>query len=229
MNIKEKTQGFSLQNKTALIVGCGGLGTNIAVHLAGAGMKKIYLCDFDTVNESNLNRQFLFTSDDIGRKKCEALKERLSAYSPDTEFEVLDKRIVKAEDLKTVADCDIVICGVDNAEGRKAIESFADCNNIPAVFGGIDGFYGTAYLYIPDKSPCLECAGAAYDKKAELNISSTAGIIGAIQANLAIKYLLTEDIGLSGKIFLFDGDLLETLPIVPQKNCKKCNAIEVIR
>ncbi len=229
MNIKEITQGFSVDDKTALIVGCGGLGTNIAVHLAGAGMKKIYLCDFDVVNESNLNRQFLYIKDDIGSKKCIVLKERLSRYSPDTEIIAVDKKIICGEDLSFADDCDIVICAVDNSEARKALEEFSDTADIPTVFAGIDGFYGTVYLHIPKKSPCPLCAGVYSDKKAETNVSTTAGIIGSMQGNLALKYILTKDISLSGKIFLFDGDLWETLPIIKQKSCIKCSNIEVLR
>lgn len=229
MDIKEITQGFSVKDKTVLIVGCGGLGTNIAVHLAGAGMKKIYLCDFDTVNESNLNRQFLYTKADIGKKKCEKLKERLSLYSPATDFIAVDKKICCGEDLSFAEDSDIVMCAVDNLKARKAIEEFSDSTKIPTVFAGIDGFYGTVYFYIPKKSPCPECAGIYTDKKAKTNISATAGIIGSMQGNLALKYLLTKDDSLSGKIYLFDGDLWETLPIIKQKNCSKCSLIEVIR
>lgn len=229
MDIKELTQGFSVKDKTALIVGCGGLGTNIAVHLAGAGMKKIYLCDFDAVNESNLNRQFLYTKDDIGSKKCERLRERLYNYSPDTEFISIDKEIVSGEDLSFANDCDIIISAVDNTKARKALEEFSDKLDIPVVFGGIDGFYGTVYLYIPKKSPCPKCAGIYTDITAKTNVSATAGIIGSMQGNISLKYLLTNDNSMSGKIYLFDGDLWETLPIIKQKDCSKCSSIEVIR
>ncbi len=229
MDIKEITQGFSVRDKTALIVGCGGLGTNIAVHLAGAGMKRIYLCDFDTVNESNLNRQFLYTNNDIGSKKCEKIKEILSLYAPDTDFIATDKKILCGEDLSFADDCDIIISAVDNIEARKALEEFSHKLDIPVVFGGIDGFYGTVYMYIPKKSPCPECAGIYTDVKAKTNVSAAAGVIGSMQSSIALKYLITNNISLSGKIYLFDGDLWETLPIIKQKDCSKCSLTEVIR
>ena len=75
---KEKTQGFSLKDKTAAVIGLGGLGTNVAVHLAGAGIGKLMLCDFDTVSESNLNRQFMYRAADVGKLKTDCLKNRLS-------------------------------------------------------------------------------------------------------------------------------------------------------
>ena len=75
---KELTQGFSITNKSCAIIGLGGLGTIVAVHLAGSGIGKMHLCDYDTVSKSNLNRQFLYTFKDIGKEKSEVLKERLS-------------------------------------------------------------------------------------------------------------------------------------------------------
>lgn len=72
---KAQTQGFSLKDKSALVVGCGGLGCNVAVHLAGAGIGELTLCDFDKVSSSNLNRQFMYTVEDIGNKKSQILKK----------------------------------------------------------------------------------------------------------------------------------------------------------
>lgn len=227
MSIKNVTQLFSIDKKTVCIVGCGALGTNAAVHLAGSGAKKLYLCDFDTVSLSNLNRQFLYTKADGGFFKCNILKERLSLFSPETEYTAVMKRIISAEDLSFAKGCDIVLCCVDNATGRSAVAEFARREKIPAVFGGVDGFYGTAYMYLPDKSPCPDCAGIINDISVKSSVSSSAGIIGAMQVNLALRYLLSADEGSAGKIFLFDGDLWDTLKIKSHSKCKKCNISEV--
>ncbi len=229
MNTKRETQGFTLLDKTVGIVGCGGLGTNVAVHLAGAGARKIYLCDFDEVNISNLNRQFFYTEKNIGKSKADVLKERLSAYAADTLFVSVKEKIEKADNLSFATDCDVLICCVDNAEGRRALTDFSTEKKIPTVFGGIDGFYGTAYIYLPSASPCPYCAGIINEVAAGSSVSSTAGIIGAMEANLAIKYLLGEGASLKGKLFVFDGDLWETLTVKANKNCKICNTPEVIK
>ena len=92
---KSDTQGFDISKKSAALIGCGGLGCNMAVHLAGAGLDTLYICDFDTVSETNLNRQFLYTADDIGRKKTDVMKERLSAYAPDCKIITADKKKIK--------------------------------------------------------------------------------------------------------------------------------------
>ncbi len=227
MSLKNITQLFSIDDKTVCIVGCGALGTNAAVHLTGAGVKKLYLCDFDTVSLSNLNRQFLFTKIDGGFFKCNILKERLSYYSTETEYVPIVKRIMSAEDLSFAKDCDIILCCVDNAVGRSAVADFSKKEKIPSVFGGVDGFYGTAYLYLPDITPCPNCAGIINDISVRSSVSSSAGIIGAMEVNLALRYLLTDDKGSAGKIFVFDGDLWDTLSIKPNSECKICNTPEV--
>ncbi len=227
MSLKNVTQLFSIDNKTVCIVGCGALGTNAAVHLAGAGVKKLYLCDFDTVSLSNLNRQFLFTKTDGGFFKCNILKERLSYYSRETEYVPIIKKVISEEKLSFAKECDIILCCVDNAVGRRAVAEFSKQEKIPSVFGSVDGFYGTAYLYLPDRSPCPDCAGIINDISVKSSVSSSAGIIGAMQVNLALRYLLSDDEGSAGKIFLFDGDLWDTLTIKSHAECKICNTPEV--
>lgn len=225
MSLKNATQLFCIDNKTVCIVGCGALGTNAAVHLSGAGVKKLYLCDFDTVGLSNLNRQFLFTKSDGGFLKSNVLKNRLSHYSNDSEYVPVTKKILSAEDLSFAKDCDIILCCVDNAAGRRAVADFSKKEKIPSVFGGVDGFYGTAYLYLPDKSPCPDCAGIINDISVRSSVSSSAGIIGAMEVNLALRYLLTKDEDSAGKIFVFDGNLWDTLKIKSNSECEICKAM----
>ena len=227
MSIKNVTQLFSIDNKKVCIIGCGALGTNAAVHLTGAGVRKLYLCDFDTVSLSNLNRQFLFTKTDGGFFKCNILKNRLSHYSTETEYVPIVKKIMSADDLEFARDCDIILCCVDNATGRKAIADFSAREKIPSVYGGVDGFYGTAYLYLPDKAPCPDCAGIINDISVRSSVSSSAGIIGSMEVNLALRYLLANDENAAGKIFVFDGNLWDTLTIKANSECKICNTPEV--
>ena len=86
MSLKAEIQGFDISKNSAVIIGCGGLGTNAAVHLAGAGIGRLLLVDYDTVEERNLNRQFFYTKKDTGREKCALLAKRLGAYAPETEI-----------------------------------------------------------------------------------------------------------------------------------------------
>lgn len=216
MKLKEKTQGFSLRDKSALILGCGGLGCNIAVHLAGAGIGKLMLCDFDRISESNLNRQFLYTKEDIGKSKVDCAKNRLELFSPECEISAWEGKILKAAELDFAKDCDIIFSAVDNDKARLILVEFAEKYDIPLVLGGIDGFYGMAYLYLPKKSGLPPIAGSSCE--ASFSVSSTAGIIGSAQAALGIRYLLTKDESIAGRLLVFDEAEFTTLKLSSPKN-----------
>ena len=189
LNEKEKRQGFSVRDKSVCIVGCGGLGCNVAVHLTGAGIGELILCDFDRIEKSNLNRQFLYTCEDIGKSKCLTMAERLSAYSKDTRILCFEKEVHGAEDLSFAEKCDIIILAVDNSAARKAAEEFCTEKKIPLVCGGNEG------------------NGSSHD------VSSTAGIIGALQAATALRYLLTGDNSLAGRLTVYDDNKFDTLEL----------------
>ncbi len=208
---KEQAQGFSLRDFTCAVIGVGGLGCNIAVHLAGAGVGQLILIDFDKVSVSNLNRQFLYTHEDIGKDKVFSAKERINCFSPDVNITALPIKIGKNNIPVELKSCDMIFLAVDNKKAREYISLFCEENKIPLMLGGIDGFYGKAYLYIPDITPTPKNAGMLDGKKAESNISAAAGIIGSIQASTGIQYLLTNDKHLGGKLTVFDKDTFNTL------------------
>lgn len=219
---KSETQGFDISGKSAAVIGCGGLGCNIAVHLAGAGIGRIYLCDFDSVSESNLNRQFFYGRGDIGKKKTEAAAGFIKNYAPETEVFSADKRISDKKDLDFAMDCDMIFLAADNNETRKTVQLFCKEKKIPLVNGGINSFSGTVYLYIPEKSPCLDCAGLTEKENRKIkSVSSTAGIIGALEAEIGIKYLLGDDEA-AGILHIYDRGEINKLKIKPQESCGLC-------
>ena len=206
-------QGFDISDKTAAVIGCGGLGCNVATHLACAGIGRLLLCDCDTVSESNLNRQFLYTAADIGKEKVFLAQERLFATAPQTAIEAFHRRIEAPEDLSFASDADIVFAALDNNAARQVLQAFCKKKNLPLVNGGVNGFFGTAYLYFPGKTPDLTAAGqlAAENKKTR-SVSSTVGVIGALEAHLGIRYLLG-DAEPAGKLYVFDDGAVTVLPI----------------
>ena len=206
-------QGFDVSDKTAAVIGCGGLGCNIATHLACAGIGRLLLCDHDTVSESNLNRQFLYTAAEVGKEKVFLAKERLNATAPGTEIIPFHQKINAAEDLAFAKDADIVFAALDNNAARRAAQDFCTIHRIPLVNGGVNGFFGTAYLYLPGKTPDLSASGMlAAENKKTLSVSSTVGVIGALEAHLGIRYLTghTEN---AGKLHIFDDGTVTVLPI----------------
>ncbi len=222
---KEKTQGFSLRKFTCGVAGVGGLGCNIAVHLAGMGVKELILCDFDKISETNLNRQFLYKKEDIGREKAIVSEERLKEYAPDVEIKSVNKKITEDFVPEDFTRCDIIFLAADNKRAREVLSDFCRENNIPLVMGGIDGFYGKAYLYIPDITPCPVCAGMLDGKRAATNLSPAAGIIGSFEASIGVQYLLTKDTSLGGKLTVYDEASFSSLSVKPKKNCKHCKNI----
>ena len=222
---KEKTQGFSLREFTCGIIGVGGLGCNIAVHLAGMGAKELILCDFDKISEGNLNRQFLYKKEDIGKEKTEVAGIRLREYAPDVTISAVNKKVTREHIPDDLRRCDIIFLAADNKKAREVLSCFCRDNKIPLVLGGIDGFYGKVYLYIPDFTPCPSCAGMLEGKKAEANISTTAGIVGSFEASIGVQYLLTKEKSLGGRLTVYDTDSFSALSVKPKKNCNYCKNI----
>lgn len=210
---KDAVQGFSLKDFTCTVTGLGGLGCNIAVHLAGAGVGRLILCDFDKVSESNLNRQFLYTKEDVGKSKADSAKSRLSLYAPEISIASFDIKIGKDPIPEIIKASDMIFLAVDNKKARENIASFCEKEGIPLMMGGIDGFYGKTYLYVPQISPTPKKAGMLEGKKAQSNISATAGVIGSLQAATGIQYLLTGDKSLGGVLTVFDKNEFSQLNI----------------
>lgn len=221
---KSKTNPYNFSDKTVAVIGAGGLGCNILVHLSGTLFKRIYICDGDKVSLANFNRQFLYTVDDENKSKAEIAAQKLKKYSPDTDFVSINKRIESASDLDFAKDCDIIILAVDNIKTRILVSHFCTDNNIPLVDGGINGHFGNAYLYIPGISACIECVHGENEYQKPVSISYTVGITAAAEVSLALRCLNGEGEQLCGKLYLFDINSLtsDTLVIKQLKNCY-CN------
>ncbi len=217
-----KTKAVDITQKSAAVIGCGGLGCNISVHLAGLGIGKLILSDFDTVSESNLNRQFLYKFEDIGKPKCGLAAQRLKAYAPECDIVTENVKIQSEADLSFAKNCDIIFLAVDNNPARGLVQNFCAKNNIPLVNGGINRFFGTAYLYVPEKTPCLACAGLIGNETKDLTpVTSTVGIIGALQVELGVKYLSGSS-SQAGILHIYDNGTIEQMKITPQKDCGIC-------
>ncbi|MBR2589486.1 MAG: ThiF family adenylyltransferase [Clostridia bacterium] len=212
-NDKQSVQGFDICTKSAAVIGCGGLGTNVAVHLAGSGIGKLLLWDFDEVESRNLNRQFMYTLEDEGKAKSLVLNNKIKQYAPDCRVESVCVKIENISQLFSAADFDIVILAVDNIACREIVSAFCEANGIPYINGSVNGFYGTAYLCIPGKTPSLEAAGGL--EKSEgitLSPSMSAGIIGALEAKLAVDYFLGKTDS-AGKLLCYDGNTIQELSL----------------
>lgn len=212
-NNKAEVQGFDISGCSAAVIGCGGLGTNVAVHLAGSGIGRLLLWDFDAVELRNLNRQFMYTAEDAGKAKSLVLKNRIHEYAPECQVESVCVKIESLAQLFSASEFDIVILAVDNIDCRKIVSDFCHAHNMAYINGSIQGFYGTAYLCIPGKTPSLEEAGGLVkNTQKPIAPSTSAGIIGTLEAKLAINYFLNKT-ECAGKLYCYDGETIDALAI----------------
>ncbi len=197
-----------LAQSSALIVGVGGLGSPIATLLCSSGFGRIGIVDFDVVSLSNLPRQTLYTTDDIGLSKVECALRRLSAMNPNVVIESYNMRLDSDSALEIFPKYDMIIDGCDNPATRHIIDHTTQQLGKPYIFGAISGFIGQVSIFNYGK------AGAYSDLFTPQNTSTlvppavmatTPAIIGAIEANEALKIALgLNDTTLTGKLLTFD-------------------------
>ena len=219
-----------------MVVGCGALGNEVLKNLALFGVGHLVLVDFDHVEPSNLNRSVLFRKEDAeqGRLKVEAAAERLKELNPAIEIQTICGDIAKDVGLGLIRRMDVIIGCVDNRWARYCINRLAMRAGKPWVDGGIEGLEGTARVFMPGKNcyACnlgpegwneirrrFSCSQAIQASEATGHVPTTsivASVIGAVQAQEAIKLLHPEQLengeltGLCGHMFCYDGQHLTT-------------------
>ncbi|KUG22290.1 dinucleotide-utilizing enzymes involved in molybdopterin and thiamine biosynthesis family 2 [hydrocarbon metagenome] len=218
-----------LKKTKILIAGAGGLGSPIATYLALAGVGCIVIVDSDNVEVSNLNRQTLHWSADVGRKKTVSAKEKLRTINPYVEVETISCTIGETNVNDVVADADLIIDALDNFATRYLLNSVAVLRNIPFFHGAVRGFHGHVMTIIPNQTACLRCV-FPQSPPAEIFpiIGVTPGVIGSIQATEVIKYITGKGELLTNKLLLWDGLSGEMNVQLVKKNpsCKDCSRLK---
>jgi len=220
-----------LSDSKAFIAGAGGLGSPVATYLTVAGVGDITICDCDSVDLSNLNRQFLHHDRDINRRKTESAVEKLSSMNPEVVIRGIDMAISEENVSGFVKGCDIIVDCLDNFETRQVLNRAAVNQNIPLVHGGISGWSGQATTVIPHKTACLSCLYPASGKKETFPVvGTTAGVIGSVQAGEAVRVLTGEKGGLENVLMLWDGRYCtaDRIEISRAPNCPVCGNKEFI-
>ena len=184
-----------LADASVLVVGCGGLGTPVLYYLTAMGIGHLGICDGDKVALSNLNRQLLYTTADIGKPKAVTAAQRLLALNPKLKTSVYDCFLNAKIAGNIVPGYDIVVDCLDNFSSRFMINDACVMAGKPFVHAGVGEFYGQLMTITPGKGPCLRCLFPQGDHKKKLEesngiIGATAGVLGALQAVEVLKYLL---------------------------------------
>lgn len=187
----------SLKKSSALIVGCGALGSITAQHLARAGIGKLRIVDRDIVELENLQRQILFDEHDVGAPKAIAATEKLKKINSEIDIEAMVKDMNPSTVEKIFENVNIILDGTDNMETRYLINDVSVKKGIPWVYGGAVSTYGMSMNILPKKTACLVCAFPYMPKAGSLPTCDTVGvlntvpsIIGSIQTTEALKILL---------------------------------------
>lgn len=222
-----------LTSASVLCIGAGGLGCPALLYLAGAGVGHLGIVDFDVVDETNLQRQILFSTEQIGQNKAEAAKSRLLALNPEIEILAYPEELTAKNAQNLLANYDIIIDGSDNFATKYLINDAAIKTGKPFIFGSISGFNGQISVFNFENGPCYRCLFPAPPKGHVPNcaeagvIGAVAGMIGTAQAMEAIKIIVAHKdfTPLAGKFWNIDMLNMENqlLSLTKNPNCPTCS------
>jgi molybdopterin/thiamine biosynthesis adenylyltransferase len=208
-----------------VVVGLGGLGCPSSLYLAAAGVGRLTLVDEERVEESNLNRQVLHWTRDLGRGKAESAAEKLRELNPGVRVEVVGERLTE-ENAGRILRGDAVVDGLDNYGTRYLVNSFCVRRGIPFVHAAVEGLVGQLLTVVPGKGPCLRCVIPEPPPPKPLFpvLGPTAGVMGCLQAMEVIKLLTGLGRPMVGRLLLFEGKgmTFEEVEVERNPRCPVC-------
>ena len=227
-----------LRQARVLLVGAGGLGSPVSLYLAAAGVGTIGLVDFDRVDATNLQRQILHGTSDVGRPKLDSARERLGEINPHVRVEGIAERLTSGNAMEIVAEYDLVVDGTDNFPTRYLVNDACVLLGRPNVYGSIFRFEGQASVFWAEQGPCYRCLFAEppppgmVPSCAEGGVLGVLpGIIGTIQATEALKLLLGVGETLVGRLLMLDALRMRFREIRLKKDpaCPVCGENPTVR
>ena len=221
-----------LRKASVLIVGAGGLGSPAATYLAAAGVGRIGLVDFDNVDVTNLHRQILYGTSDVGRPKLEAARERIVDLNPEVEVVTHAARLSSENALEILRGYDVILDGTDNFPTRYLVNDACVLLGKPNVYGSVFRFDGQASVFAAEGGPCYRCLypdpppPGLVPSCAEGGVLGVLpGVVGTIQATEAIKLITGAGQPLIGRMLLFDALQMSFRSIKIARRCEEHAAI----
>ena len=220
-----------LKNARVLMIGTGGLGSPLGLYLAAAGIGTLGLVDFDVVDESNLQRQIIHGTKDVGRPKIESAQDRLKDINPNVKIEAHETRLMSDNAIELFKDFDVVVDGTDNFPTRYLVNDACVLTGKPNVYGSIFRFEGQATVFDATRGACYRCLypepppPGLVPSCAEGGVLGVLpGIVGTIQANEVIKVILGAEGILLNRLLLFDAWKMKFRELKLKKNpdCPIC-------
>jgi sulfur-carrier protein adenylyltransferase/sulfurtransferase len=225
-----------LKAARVLLVGAGGLGSPAALYLAAAGIGTIGLVDFDRVDLTNLHRQILHGTGDVGRSKLASAVDRLREVNPHVTVEPHEVRLTAANALAIIARYDVVVDGTDNFATRYLVNDACVLTGVPNVYGSIFRFDGQASVFCTADGPCYRClyrepppAGLVPSCAEGGVLGVLPGLVGTLQATEALKLILGVGEPLVGRLLLIDslGARFRTVRVARDPACPACGTREL--
>lgn len=218
---------LKLKAASVLLIGAGGLGSPLAMYLAAAGIGRIGLVDYDTVSYSNLQRQVIHGTSDVGRKKLESARDRIVDINPFVQVDTYEVPLTSDNALEIIEPYDIIIDGTDNFPTRYLTNDACVLLGKPNVYGSIFRFEGQASVFDAADGPCYRCLFPEPPPPGLVPSCAEGGVlgvlpgtIGAIQATEAIKLILGNGNSLKGRLLLYDALNMEFDEVRLRKNPK---------
>lgn len=217
-----------LSEAKVLVVGLGGLGSVLSYCLTGMGVGRLTLMDPDLVEEHNLDRQFLYTEEDIGQPKALAAARRLTRVNHEVDIQAVAQAFTAQTELSP-GQYDLVLAATDSRESRLDINRACCRVGISLICGGVAGMYGTLQIVIPGRTPCVRCAGG--DETWSDHAPSPAPVVSALSALMAqaaVGVLCGWELP-QNELILLDGKRfeLEHIPLRRREDCPHCGALRV--
>src|SRR5262247_1109782 len=227
-----------LKASSVLMIGTGGLGAPVGMYLAAAGVGRIGIVDFDVVDESNLQRQIIHGTKDLGRRKIESARDRLRDINPHIEIETHEARLTSENALRLFRNYDIVVDGTDNFPTRYLVNDACVLTGKPNVYASIFRFEGQASVFWAAKGPCYRCLypeppppGLVPSCAEGGVLGILPGLLGVIQATETIKLILDSGDPLVGRLLLVDALSMRFRELKLRKNpdCILCGANPTVK
>jgi adenylyltransferase/sulfurtransferase len=221
-----------------LLIGAGGLGSPLGLYLAAAGVGRIGIVDFDVVDFSNLQRQVLHGTPDVGRPKLHSARDRIQAINPEVQIDLYETKLTSANAIGIIEPYDVIIDGTDNFPTRYLVNDSCVLLDKPNVYGSIFRFDGQASVFHPPAGPCYRCLYPEPPPPGEVPSCAEGGVlgilpglIGCIQATEAVKLILGKGSPLIGRLLQYDALQMKFQEFKIRRNpkCPLCGDAPTIR
>ncbi len=232
--IRIEDLGISGQSKLkkahVLVAGAGGLGCPVSCYLVAAGVGHVAVVDKETVELSNLNRQILHWSNDIGRPKGASMVEKLRQLNPEVKVTALQEAVTNRNVRQLIKNSTVVVDALDNWRTRFLLNKACVREEIPLIHAGVNALYGQVTTILPGKGPCLQCILPNLPPEEEKFpvLGATAGTLGLLATLETIKIITGLGELLVGRMLHFDGEIMsfQEIKVERRRNCPICGSLK---